>query len=188
MESMSGLIKEFSDFARMPTPVMETNDLINLLKEAVFLQSNGNPNIEFQSELFSDELICKFDATQINQGLINIIQNAINAINESKSNNNEVLKMNSDSNAVQAIGTILVKCYLENNTIFIIIEDSGPGFSETAIKKAFEPYFTTRKAGNGLGLAIVYKIINDHGGDINISNSGILGGAKITISIPYIKQ
>ena len=96
--------------------------------------------------------------------------------------------MNSDSNAVQAIGTILVKCYLENNTIFIIIEDSGPGFSETAIKKAFEPYFTTRKAGNGLGLAIVYKIINDHGGDINISNSGILGGAKITISIPYIKQ
>ena len=54
------------------------------------------------------------------------------------------------------------------------------------MKKAFEPYFTTRKAGNGLGLAIVYKIINDHGGDINIMNSESLGGAKMTISIPYI--
>ena len=185
---ISCLIKEFSDFARMPAPVIENNDLINLLKEVVFLQSNSNSNIEFQSELFTNELVCKFDVTQINQVLINVIQNAINAINESLINNNEVLKMNSDRNAVQTIGTILLKCYLENNTIFITIEDSGPGFTETAIKKAFEPYFTTRKAGNGLGLAIVYKIINDHGGDINISNSEILGGAKITISIPYIKQ
>lgn len=169
---ISCLIKEFSDFARMPAPVMENNDLINLLKEVVFLQSNSNPNIEFRSNFNNDELVCKFDTTQINQVLINVTQNAINAINESKENNN---------------GIISVQCYLENNTVFITIEDNGPGFTETALKKAFEPYFTTRKAGNGLGLAIVYKIINDHGGDINIGNSELLGGAKITISIPYIK-
>ena len=70
--------------------------------------------------------------------------------------------------------------------IYIIVEDTGPGFSETALTKAFEPYFTTRKTGNGLGLAIVYKIINDHGGNITISNSDTLHGAKITISIPYM--
>ena len=192
---ISCLIKEFSDFARMPAPVMENNDLINLLKEVIFLQSNSNTNIEFKSNFNINELICKFDATQINQVLINVIQNAINAINESKVNNNKVLQMNLDNEVEQAnssyevikpIGTILVQCYLENNIISIIIEDSGPGFTENALKKAFEPYFTTRKTGNGLGLAIVYKIINDHGGDINIRNSEALGGAKITISIPYI--
>lgn len=184
---ISCLIKEFSDFARMPAPVMESNDLINLLKEVIFLQSNSNPNIEFKSNFDNNELICKFDATQINQVLINVIQNAINSINESKSNSDKVLRINLDNNISQTIGIISVQCYLENNTIFIVIEDNGPGFTDTALKKAFEPYFTTRKAGNGLGLAIVYKIINDHGGDINIRNSELLGGAKITISIPYIK-
>ena len=192
---ISCLIKEFSDFARMPAPVMENNDLINLLKEVIFLQSNSNTNIEFKSNFNINELVCKFDATQINQVLINVIQNAINAINESKANNNKVLHLNSDYEMEQTnsecevnlhIGTISVQCYLENNIISIIIEDSGPGFTEAALKKAFEPYFTTRKAGNGLGLAIVYKIINDHGGDINIMNSESLGGAKMTISIPYI--
>jgi nitrogen fixation/metabolism regulation signal transduction histidine kinase len=179
----------------MPAPVMENNDLINLLKEVIFRQSNSNTNMEFKSNFNINELVCKFDATQINQVLINVIQNAINAINESKANNNKVLHLNSDYEMEQTnseyevnshIGTISVQCYLENNIISIIIEDSGPGFTETALKKAFEPYFTTRKAGNGLGLAIVYKIINDHGGDINIMNSESLGGAKMTISIPYI--
>ena len=174
---ISCLIKEFSDFARMPAPVMESNDIIKLLQEVIFLQSNSNTNIKFKSILCSNELICKFDATQLNQVLINTIQNSINAINESNRNND----------VLQNIGTILVQCYLQDNMVFIVIEDSGPGFSETALQKAFEPYFTTRKLGNGLGLAIVYKIINDHGGDINIGISNTLGGAKIIINIPYVK-
>ncbi|MBR1944265.1 MAG: GHKL domain-containing protein [Alphaproteobacteria bacterium] len=172
---ISCLIKEFSDFARMPAPVMEPNDLIHLLAEVIFMQSNSNTTIEFKSNFYNEQLICKFDATQINQVFINILQNAINSICESTNN--------SQSNY---IGTILVTCYLENNMIYIIVEDTGPGFSETALTKAFEPYFTTRKTGNGLGLAIVYKIINDHGGNITISNSDTLHGAKITISIPYM--
>ena len=91
---ISHLIKEFSDFARMPAPVMENNDIIKLLKEVVFLQSNSNPNIEFKSILYSDELTCQFDTNQINQVLINIIQNAINSINESHSNNNKINQNN----------------------------------------------------------------------------------------------
>ena len=236
---ISCLIKEFSDFARMPAPVIETNDLINLLQEVIFLQSNSNPNIEFKSKFSSNELLFKFDTTQINQVLINIIQNAINAIvednnknmlenntradtniehsekiidtNEKKYSNtlenNNIVKLSTNNNSlnnnikysrdndnniygnieVESIGVILMQCYLENNNVIITIDDSGPGFTETAMKKAFEPYFTTRKAGNGLGLAIVYKIINDHGGDISISKSNILRGAKVTINLPYVK-
>ena len=177
---ISCLIKEFSDFARMPSPVMEDNDLINLLKEVIFLQSNSNPNIEFKSIFCEEQLICKFDVTQMNQVFINIIQNAINSISEYTAN------LNSQNNINNNIGKILVTCSLKKDVIIITIEDDGPGFSESALKKAFEPYFTTRKNGTGLGLAIVYKIINEHGGDIIIGNSSTLHGAKITISIPYI--
>ena len=227
---ISCLIKEFSDFARMPAPVMETNNLINLLQEVIFLQSNSHPNIEFKSNFNINNLTCKFDSTQLNQVLINIIQNAINAIvednntnyilsghsnntNDNKQENNDINKIKSDinesghnnienldnisnnntehynvmNNKSESIGIILVQCYLNNNNIFIVIEDSGPGFTETAMKKAFEPYFTTRRAGNGLGLAIVYKIINDHGGEITINKSEILRGAKVTINLPYVK-
>ena len=173
---ISRLIKEFSDFARMPAPIMENNDIIKLLKEVIFIQSNANKNILFDSEFEQDVLMCKVDAGQINQVMMNVIQNAINAINENNFTND---------NTCETIGNIFIKCYLQNETIFITIEDNGPGFTDIALQKALEPYFTTRKFGNGLGLAIVYKIINDHGGEVLLSNSKVLRGAKITITIPY---
>ena len=116
-------------------------------------------------------MIFKFDIAQINQVLINVIVNAVHAITENITDDDRKI--------------ILIGCNLRNNSVFITIEDDGIGFSDAVLKKALEPYYTTRKNGTGLGLAIVYKIMNDHNGRVMLSNSQVLHGAKITLILPY---
>jgi two-component system nitrogen regulation sensor histidine kinase NtrY len=170
---IGNLVKEFSDFARMPAPNMGNADIIKLLKEVIFMQENAHADIIFHQSYCTSEFVFPFDQSQINQVILNILQNGINAISENNT---------SDSN--NTIGNINLKFYIKNNRIHVCVEDDGPGFSEVAMERAMEPYYTTREAGNGLGLAIVYKIINDHGGDIYLGKSEALGGAKVEIVLP----
>lgn len=176
---IGNLVKEFSDFARMPAPQMENTDIIKLLKETVFIQSTAHKNIAFHESYKNSEFVCKIDQSQINQVMLNVIQNAINAIVEN-------IKQTYNKNEI--IGNIYIDFYNKNNKMYIVVEDDGPGFSDTSLEKAMEPYYTTREMGNGLGLAIVYKIINDHGGEIKLGKSKLLGGAKVFIEIPCIYQ
>ncbi len=171
VNNMNELVKEFSDFARLPEPVIEPNDLIKLIKEVVFMNESAYKDIKFQCNLPYDNLIFKFDIAQINQVLINVIVNAVHAITENITDDDRKI--------------ILIGCNLRNNSVFITIEDDGIGFSDAVLKKALEPYYTTRKNGTGLGLAIVYKIMNDHNGRVMLSNSQVLHGAKITLILPY---
>ncbi|MDR1289477.1 MAG: HAMP domain-containing protein [Holosporales bacterium] len=170
---IGNLVKEFSDFARMPAPKMEKSDIVRILKEVVFIQSNAHKEITFIQNYETQTFLCNFDQSQINQVMMNILQNAINAIVE-----------NSKSNTDEAIGIIKVIFRTKNNRMYITIEDDGPGFSEVAMERAMEPYYTTREAGSGLGLAIVYRIVNDHGGDIFLGRSENLSGARVTIEMP----
>ena len=171
VNNMNELVKEFSDFARLPEPVIEPNDLIKLIKEVVFMNESAYKDIKFQCNFPYDNLIFKFDIAQINQVLINVIVNAVHAITEN---------ITDDARKI-----ILIGCNLRNNSVFITIEDDGIGFSDAVLKKALEPYYTTRKNGTGLGLAIVYKIMNDHNGRVVLGNSQVLHGAKITLILPY---
>lgn len=171
VNNMNALVKEFSDFARLPTPTIELNDLIKLIKEVVFMSESAYKEIRFECNLPYSELIFKFDVAQINQVLINVIANAVHAIIENIID--------------ETRRAILIGCNLRNNSVFITIEDDGVGFSDTVLKKALEPYYTTRKNGTGLGLAIVYKIMNDHNGRVVLGNSQVLHGAKITLILPY---
>lgn len=166
---IGNLVKEFSDFARMPEPKIERTDVTKLVNEVVLIQSNAHKNIEFKTEFFTEKCFCHIDPSQINQALINVIQNAANAINESTQKDK---------------GCILVRTSADSASVFISVEDNGSGFSPAAIEKAFEPYFTTRDAGTGLGLAIVYKILTDHNGKITLGKSETLGGAKVLMEIP----
>lgn len=171
VSNMNELVREFSEFARLPEPTLEPNDLIKLIREVVCMNENAYRDIKFQYNLPYDKLIFKFDVVQINQVLINIIVNAVHAITENVLDN--------------ARKNILISCILKNNSVFTTIEDDGVGFSDAVLKKALEPYYTTRKNGTGLGLAIVYKIMNDHNGKIILGNSQVLHGAKITLILPY---
>ena len=169
------LVTEFSDFARMPQPKMEDTDIIKLIRDTILIQSNAHKDIAFHQSFDKNEFMCKIDPVQINQVMMNVLQNSINAIVENNTNNNKNFR-----------GNISVNFTVNSNICCITIEDDGPGFSSETITKALEPYYTTREAGNGLGLAIVYKIITEHGGKIKLEKSETLGGASVFIEIPYI--
>ncbi len=171
--NINSLVKEFSDFARLPEPKPELNDLKKLLDENISMYSNSYPEITFKSCFKHEKLIFKFDYSQINQVVTNVIINAIHAITEN---------VNEESRKV-----ILITCELSDDDVFITIEDDGIGFTDLVLNKAFEPYYTTRKNGTGLGLAISYKIMSDHNGQIILSNSQVLRGAKVTLILPYEK-
>jgi nitrogen fixation/metabolism regulation signal transduction histidine kinase len=98
--------------------------------------------------------------------MMNLLQNSINAINESNRS-----------------GNVYISLQKHENGINITIEDDGPGFSQYALEHALDPYYTTRESGNGLGLAIVYKIILEHGGQVNLSNSEKFNGALVRVSL-----
>jgi two-component system nitrogen regulation sensor histidine kinase NtrY len=168
------LVNEFSDFARMPEPSIERADIIKLLKEAVFIQATAHKNIAFRQSYYVEVFMCNIDQVQINQVMMNILQNSINAIVE-----------NNQNNSGGFIGNIIVNFSVNQRYFRLIIEDDGPGFSDNALKNAFEPYYTTRKSGSGLGLAIAYKIIKEHGGNIELGKSEVLKGALTIIEIPY---
>jgi len=172
VQCIGNLVKEFSDFARMPTPKIEKVDIVSLIKEVVFMQLNAHKNIWFHQTYDRESCICDIDQAQINQVLINLLQNAINSITENRSSDKGNL------------GNISIKFCVVNTIINLDIEDDGPGFTDTALEKAFDPYYTTREKGTGLGLAIVQKIILDHFGEISIGKSEKLKGAKIMIKLP----
>jgi two-component system NtrC family sensor kinase len=103
---------------------------------------------------------------QLNQVLMNIIDNAIFAIGDS--------------------GDIYIRTYSKNNILYIEIEDNGKGIAKENLEKIFEPFFTTKGVGEGtgLGMSISYKIIDSHGGKIEVESE--LGkGTKFTVILPY---
>ena len=172
---IGSLVTEFSDFARMPAPKIEKVDIIKLINDTVFIQASAHKHISFHKHFDREEFICPIDPTQMNQVMMNILQNAINSIAENKKTRDNDL-----------IGNISVSFSVKMKSFCITIEDDGPGFSTETIEKALEPYYTTREAGNGLGLAIVYKIVTEHAGVIKLGASSLLGGASIVIEIPYV--
>lgn len=128
----------------------------------LFIPQTNQKNIKFIKQGV-DNLIVKFDADLIKQSLMNIIQNAFDAVNEK--------------------GEVLLKYYLSGNQFIIEISDNGIGIPPELQKKIFDLYFTTKKDGNGLGLSIAQKIINQHNGTISIS-SKINHGTTFKISLP----
>lgn len=170
---IGNLVKEFSDFARMPAPKIERVEIIELINQVVFIQANAHKNIKFYQDYDRPEFYCNIDQAQINQVIMNVIQNSINAISEN------------NPPAASFIGNILISFYAKNDMMYITIEDDGPGFSDSVVEKALEPYYTTRENGTGLGLAIVHKIISDHNGEVSLGRSERLQGAKVLFEIPY---
>lgn len=165
---IGALVKEFSDFARMPEPKLENTDLAQLVRETVLLQTSSHKSINFHVNLSnSTKYLCYIDSSQITQVIMNLLQNSINAIMENKKN-----------------GNIYISLQKETENCVMLFEDDGPGFSTNALEHALDPYFTTREAGNGLGLAVVYKIIIEHEGQIELSNSTAFGGASVKIVLP----
>ncbi len=184
------IVDEFSKFARMPEPQRAVTNLTALLRDAVTLQEAGLPDIEITLDVAEVDVMADVDSTMISQALNNIIKNAGEAI--------ESLK---EKDAPEAFfprirvtlgttgGTTATAAGQE---VRITIEDSGIGLPEDR-GRLFEPYVTTRDKGTGLGLPIVKKIIEEHGGTLALLDAEIFpghshAGAKAVISLPVLRS
>tara|TARA_B100000795_G_scaffold91399_1_gene66663 strand:+ start:966 stop:2747 length:1782 start_codon:yes stop_codon:yes gene_type:complete len=169
IKQIENLVNEFSDFARMPKPILKDNNLISLIKDNINLIKELDNEIEIKFKANKTEIIFNSDSEQLSRVFFNIIKNSIESIHEKKINNIDFKGK---------IDIILNENILD---IDFVIIDNGIGFSLFAdnIKDILNPYFTTKKKGTGLGLAIVNKTINDHNGSIEFIS--IDDGAKIQI-------
>ncbi len=169
IKQIGKLVNEFSDFARMPKPVLKDNDLIQELNHNINLLSQIDKEIEMEFNRKSDKVIFKCDKEQLSRVFLNLIKNSIESIQQ---------KAENDSNFNKKISIDIKE---NSDHITIIMTDNGIGFGifKNNIKDILHPYFTTKKNGTGLGLSIVNKIVNDHNGKINFIS--INDGAKIEI-------
>ena len=170
IKQIENLVNQFSDFARMPKPILKKNNLIKILKDSVNLLSELDLTININLSYKEKEIFFYCDNEQINRVFINLIKNSIESISE-KSFKNKVFNKKIDIEIIN-----------KNDYIEFIISDNGTGFSENNLKNLLKPYFTTKIKGTGLGLSIVNKIINDHNGKINFIKKN--DGAKIIINFP----
>ncbi|MDC0231767.1 ATP-binding protein [Pelagibacteraceae bacterium] len=170
IKDIEHLVNEFSDFARMPKPILKKIDLNKVISRSLNLLKLSEENISFELGDKNKNLFIKGDEEQINRVFMNLIKNSIESINEKK-RENAVFK-----------GKINVDIKEDSDYIYVEIKDNGIGFDKVNKAKMLTPYYTTKTKGTGLGLSIVTKIISDHNGTI-LFNS-IRDGAQIEITIP----
>ena len=160
------IVDEFSRFARMPEPDRREEDLTRLVRDAVILQESGQPGVQIVANLPDAPVMLDLDATMIGQALTNLIKNAGEAIEGLQE------KGAPPGHAPE----IRVTLRMVDDAAEITIADNGTGLPEDRAR-LFEPYVTTRAKGTGLGLPIVKKIIEEHGGTLSLTDAGIFGGS-----------
>ena len=161
------MIDSFSSFARMPAPVPERVDLIEVVERAAVLHRLSSPEIAFDIERSEDDVHLDCDAGQIGRALTNVLKNAIEAIQSRDPDD-------------KPAGRIKIRVCEDEGQWRIEVEDNGPGLPEALRGRLTEPYVTHRASGTGLGLAIVRRIMEDHGGRLLLEN-GDAGGARVTL-------
>jgi len=158
VDDIRRMVDEFSRFARMPKPVIEGEDVADVVKQAVFLMKVAHPDLDIEADVKQSPLPAQFDRRLISQALTNIIKNATEAIEQVPAE--ELGK-----------GRIDVVAQRENDDILIDVVDNGIGLPKVARARLLEPYVTTRAKGTGLGLAIGGRVLEDHGGRIELKDA-----------------
>ena len=170
IKQIEKLVNEFSDFARMPKPVFQKNDLIILIKDNIKLLQQLDQNIKIEFIHNNQKLYLDGDKEQLSRVFLNLIKNSIESIHQKAEKVNDFNK------------NISIEVSDFDSHIDIVINDNGIGFNNlnNNIKEILNPYFTTKKEGTGLGLSIVNKIINDHNGNIEFKSKTDGAIVKIT--------
>ncbi len=165
VELIRNLVNEFSAFARFPTADPKPCDLVPILEETIALYREGHPKIVFAINVHDVIPTMNLDRQQIKQAMINLVDNAVAA--------------------VRSKGSITIDVSLDPILKLVRLEvaDDGEGISNDAKIRLFEPNFSTKKSGMGLGLTIVNTIVSDHGGMISVQDNSPRG-AKFVIELP----
>jgi two-component system nitrogen regulation sensor histidine kinase NtrY len=166
VDDIKRMVDEFSRFARMPKPVIASEDVAETVRQAVFLMRVGHPDIDIEAEIPDGPMQARFDRRLISQALTNIIKNATEAI----------AAVPSDE---LGRGRIDVSLFRDGEEVMIDVVDNGIGLPKEHRSRLLEPYVTTREKGTGLGLAIVGRILEEHGGGIELNDaSGKVPGQR----------
>ena len=177
VDAMKRLVNEFRDYARLPAAELVPTDLNALVREVLSLYNNDsdsdNASVPVVTELANDCPHALADPQQVRQILHNLVQNAQDAMSGQMGARVLLRTRRSDSGRWARLSVI----------------DQGPGFAEHILKRAFEPYVTTKAKGTGLGLAVVKKIMDEHGGRVDLSNrvdGGQVVGAQVSLSFAVV--
>ena len=170
IKEIENLVNEFSDFARMPKPIIKKSDLLETIKDNINLLDKINTKIAISLKFDQPQILLNIDNEQIGRAFFNLIKNSIDSIVE---------KLEKTANFIPKIDIVITS---NNDYIKVIIEDNGTGFTENNLKNIIKPYFTTKSKGTGLGLSIVTKIIYDHNGTIKFLSKD--DGATVEINLP----
>ncbi|MXO68190.1 HAMP domain-containing protein [Altererythrobacter marinus] len=163
------MVDEFSSFARLPKPVFREEDVLDLVRQALFLQEVAHPEIDFRFASATQgpvPLAC--DRHQVGQAMTNVLKNAVEAV-EARARDAEA----------DFRGRIAVSIAPGADDVTVVVEDNGVGLPQDR-DRIVEPYVTTREKGTGLGLAIVNKIVEEHGGEMAFATTAG-GGTRVTL-------
>jgi two-component system nitrogen regulation sensor histidine kinase NtrY len=169
VDDIKRMVDEFSSFARMPKARLERDDLSDCIRRVLFLMRVGHPDIEIEDHLPNESLMAQFDRRLLSQAVTNIIKNATEGI-AAKSADEPFQGRIKVSLSVTPEGTA---------EIFVV--DNGKGFPKENRNRLLEPYMTTRVEGTGLGLPIVAKILEDHGGGLDLLDAPDGEGACVRL-------
>jgi nitrogen fixation/metabolism regulation signal transduction histidine kinase len=170
---MKRLVNEFRDYARLPSAELKPLDLNHVVGEVLQLYGTENASVPVRAELDPAIPQIRGDAQQLRQVLHNLLQNAQDATQG-------MPRPGKDTSVV-----VQTQFSESRQRVRLNIIDHGTGFPEHILKRAFEPYVTTKERGTGLGLAVVKKVADEHGARIELSNrlaEGVLEGAQVSLS------
>ena len=177
VQAMKQLVNEFRDYARLPSARLLPLDLNGLVSEVLGLYAPAQEAGRLRAELDSEPPQILGDASQLRQVIHNLVQNALDAVSD-KPEGQVLVRTQRAFNDVGELRSLRLQ-----------VIDNGPGFAEKVLKRAFEPYVTTKTKGTGLGLAVVKKIADEHGARIRLTNLHLHGdeaqalmGAQVSLS------
>jgi len=173
VEDIGRMVDEFSSFARMPVPVIKKQDIRDIARQTLFLQSASRSDIKYTQDMPKDKLFVDCDGRQLAQALTNLLKNAAEAIDGRPKPLDGGLSM----------GKIHLSLSVEDENVVLSVSDNGRGLPVEERERLTEPYVTTRSKGTGLGLAIVKKVMEDHKGFLSLSDNDE-EGATISLSWP----
>jgi len=174
--AMKRMVDDFRDYAKTPPAVLSPLDLNALIEEILHLYLGGDERETIHAVLAPALPQIMGDATQLRQVIHNLLQNAQDAVNDRP-----------DSDEPPCIDVVTEAVHYQDSdgekrsAVRLTVADNGPGFSSKILSRAFEPYVTSKARGTGLGLAMVKKIVDEHGGRIDIKNRSSRHGAKVSI-------
>jgi nitrogen fixation/metabolism regulation signal transduction histidine kinase len=171
VDAMKTLVNEFRDYARLPAAKLAPLDLNALVGEVLTLYGQAADRGRLAAACAHELPPVAGDATQLRQVIHNLVQNGLDAVAER-------------TDGKVCVATELLRGEQgQARAVRLSVTDNGPGFPDKVLKRAFEPYVTTKAKGTGLGLAVVKKIADEHGARVRVGNPES-GGARVSLSFP----